>query len=119
MWKMSNAVALIHYVARFVHWLLFGDIPIARLLGYILGVLLLRYLYKELTHKALVIYSFAVPKELEEAGLTPVVMANRVRASFAEIVDSTETTLKQENLASLLRDDESGPAVEMPGAKID
>ena len=119
MWKMSNAVALIHYVARFVHWLLYGDIPFARLLGYILGILLLRYLYKELTHKGLVISPFAVPKELEEAGLTPVAMANRVRASFSEIVDSTKTTMKQGNLASLLRDDESAPVVEMPGAKVD
>ena len=75
------------------------------------------YVYREVTHDALIIDPFTVPKRFEEAGLTSEVVANRIGDALREIEITTQTRMKKDNLSSL-RDEGSMPDVEIPGTKV-
>jgi len=75
------------------------------------------YICREVTHDALVIDPFTVPKSFEEAGLTSEVVANRIGNALRQIETTTQTRMKKDNLVSL-RDEGSVPDVPIPGARI-
>src|SRR4029077_8137732 len=65
----------------------------------------------------LVIDPFSVPKRIEESGLTPDVVSNRIGDAFHQMESNAQTQLKKDNL-TLLRDEGSMPDVEIPGTKL-
>src|SRR5713226_5501731 len=75
------------------------------------------YLYREVTHNAVIIEPFSVPKRLEENGLTPDVIAYRIGDALRQIEIVTWTRAKKNNFITL-HDEGSRPDVEIPG-KID
>jgi tetratricopeptide (TPR) repeat protein len=93
-------------------------ISIGRLALAVFVLPLLLYAYREITRDVLIIDPFTVPRHFEEAGLTSVVVANRIGDALRQIEEATQTRMKKDNLTSL-RDEGSTPDVEIPGAKLD
>src|ERR1017187_8874237 len=83
----------------------------------IVVLLLLFYVYREVTRDVLIIDPFTVPKHFQEAGLTSEVMANRIGNTLHQIEIATQTQMKKDNLTSL-REEGSVPDVEIPGTKL-
>ena len=83
----------------------------------VLVVPLLIYVFREVTHDALIVDPFTVPKRFQEAGLTPEVVANRISDAVRQIEITTQTRMKKDNLASF-QDEGHIPGVEIPGTNI-
>jgi tetratricopeptide (TPR) repeat protein len=64
---------------------------------------------------ALILEPFSVPKQLEENGITPEVVAKRVGVAMSKIEIDAQTRMKKDNLTSL---HDEGPDVEMPGTRL-
>jgi len=94
------------------------QISVGRLALAVFVLQLLLYAYREITRDVLIIDPFTVPRHFEEAGLTSVVVANRIGDTLRQIEEATQTRMKKDNLTSL-RDEGSTPEVEIPGAKLD
>jgi tetratricopeptide (TPR) repeat protein len=92
-------------------------ISLKRLVIFALTAPFLVYMYREVTRDVLVIEPFSVPKELEEAGLTPEVVAHRIGAGIRQIELEARTTMKRDNLVSM-RDENPLVDVEIPGIKL-
>jgi tetratricopeptide (TPR) repeat protein len=78
---------------------------------------LLLYVYREVTRDVLIIDPFTVPKQFEEAGLAPEVMANRIGDALRQMETATDSQMKKDILASL-HDEGSPPDVEIPGTSL-
>jgi tetratricopeptide (TPR) repeat protein len=78
---------------------------------------LLVYIFGQVTHDAIVIDPFTVPKNFEEIGLTPEVIANRIGDALRQIETKVKTRNKKDSL-TLLRDYNANPDVEIPGTNI-
>jgi len=106
-------------LSRFARFL--GDVlkrvTLSRMVLAFLVLPVLFYIYGEVTHDALIIDPFTVPKRFEEAGLTSEVVANRIGDALRQIELTTGTRMKKDNLSSL-RDENSMPDVEIPGTKL-
>src|SRR3981081_3284267 len=92
-------------------------VTFGRTLLAVLVLPVLFYIYREVTHDAVMIDPFTVPKQFEETGLTSEVVANRIGDALRQIETTTETRMKKDDLTSL-RDEGSMPDVEIPGTKI-
>lgn len=75
------------------------------------------YVYREVTRDVLIIDPITVPKQFEEAGLTPQVMANRLGDRLQEIERSTQTSMKKDVMGAL-GEETAIPEVEIPGTKL-
>ena len=75
------------------------------------------YIYREVSHDALIIEPFSVPKRFEESGLTPEVVSNRIGEALRQIETDANTRIKKDNLMSL-RDEGAMPDVDIPGTKL-
>jgi tetratricopeptide (TPR) repeat protein len=78
------------------------------------GILLVR---DEVSRDVLIIDSFNVPKQLEEAGFTPDVVANQVFNTMREINDDAHAQIEKNEVTSA-RDVGPIPDVEVPGTKL-
>ena len=106
-------------LSRFASFLtdVLEQVTLSRMVLVVFVLPVLFYIYREVTHDALIIDPFTVPKRFEEAGLTSEVVANRIGDALREIEITTQTRMKKDNLSSL-RDDGSMPDVEIPGTKL-
>jgi Tfp pilus assembly protein PilF len=76
------------------------------------------YVFVEVRRDVLIVDPFGVPKEFAEAGLTPEVMQDRVRARLLEMeAELKDSPLKKDILGSEL-EETSIPEVELPGTKL-
>src|ERR1039457_7385617 len=75
-------------------------ISIGRLALAVFVLPLLLYAYREITRDVLIIDPFTVPRHFEEAGLTSVVVANRIGDALRQIEEATQTRMKKDNLTS-------------------
>lgn len=75
------------------------------------------YIHRELNRDVLIIDPFSVPKQFDEVGLTPDVIANRIRDAMHQIEAGARTSMKKDSLASL-REMGSTPNVEIPGTGL-
>jgi tetratricopeptide (TPR) repeat protein len=89
----------------------------ARVAFIVLGLPLVFYIYREITRDVLIVDPIAVPKQLEEAGLTPQVMANRLGDKLQEIEKSTNTSVKKDVLGAG-EQELAVPEIEIPGTKL-
>jgi hypothetical protein len=80
-------------------------------------VFVLVYSYPKVSRDALIIDSFSVPKQFEEAGLTPDVVANRVGNVMQEINADAHAQIEKNEVTSA-HDEASIPDVEVPGTKL-
>jgi tetratricopeptide (TPR) repeat protein len=83
----------------------------------VIALPLLLYVYREVRREVLIIDPFTVPKDFENAGLTPEVMANRIGDRLRQIETATDSVMEKDTLASL-RDEGSTPDVEIPGTNL-
>jgi tetratricopeptide (TPR) repeat protein len=111
-WQPSKLSRLAEFLRRALHQLTLKRIALS-----IFILPLLFYMYREVTHDALIIDSFSVPKQFEETGFTPEVVANRIGNALRQIEAEAQTQMKKDNLASL-HDEGSTPDVEIPGTKL-
>ncbi len=74
------------------------------------------YVYREAYREALVIEPLAMPKPLEESGLTSEVMANRIGDALYAIESKTKTRMKKDKLDG--DSDTAPPDVEVPGTGL-
>jgi Tfp pilus assembly protein PilF len=111
-WQSGNLSRLVRFLRNVLKQLTFSRTVLA-----VFVLPLLFYIFREVTHDALIIDPFTVPKRFEEAGLTSEVMANRIGDALRHIEITTQTQMKKDNLTSL-RDEGSMPDVEIPGTKI-
>jgi len=111
-WQPSHLSRVIHFLGGF-----FKQLTLKRVALALVVVPLLLYVFREVRRDALVIDPFSVPKQYEEAGLTPEVIANRIGNSLRKIEADAKTVMKKDNLESL-RDEGSTPDVEIPGTKL-
>jgi hypothetical protein len=75
------------------------------------------YFYPKVSRDALIIDSFSVPKQFEEAGFTPDVVANRIGHAMQEISADAHTQIEK-NEVTWARDEALIPDVEVPGTKL-
>jgi hypothetical protein len=84
--------------------LLIGSVKQITLRRALLAVFILPtlyYLYSEVTRDALIIDPFSVPRQFEEMGLKPDIMADRISDSLREIETETKTSLQKDRLAAI------------------
>src|SRR5690242_14427266 len=84
---------------------------------WIVLLLVLFFIYRETTQDALVIDSFTVPRQFEETGLKPEVVADRIGDALREIEATPQSSVEKDRLVGL-RDDQGAPDVEIPGTKL-
>lgn len=111
-WRPSTLSRLVSYLKDLRKHFTFKRVVFA-----ICVLPLLFYTYREVTHEALIIDPFSVPKRFEETGLTPEVVANRIGDSLRQIEANAQTRMKKDKL-TLLHDEGSTPNVEIPGTKL-
>jgi superkiller protein 3 len=105
------------------HWLiaaaqrLLRGVTLARAAIAVFVLPLSFYTYKEVTRDVLVVDPITVPKQLEDAGLTPVVMADRVGDRMARIEIDTRTIMRKDKLTSV-DNQEPTPDFEIPGTNL-
>jgi tetratricopeptide (TPR) repeat protein len=83
----------------------------------LLVFVLVLYFYARVSHDVLIIDSFSVPKQFEEAGFTPDVVANRIGNTMQEINADAHAQIEK-NEVTWARDEGSIPDVEVPGTKL-
>jgi tetratricopeptide (TPR) repeat protein len=111
-WQPSRLSRIAHFLGGLLKQLTFKRVALAL---FVLPLLL--YVYREVTRDSLVIDPFSVPKQYEEAGLTPEVVANRIGNAMRQIEAEARTEMKKDNLESI-HDEGSTPDVEIPGTKL-
>src|SRR5450755_4107416 len=79
----------------------------------VFGFLLL-HVYREVSHDVLIVDSFSVPKQLEEAGFTLDVVANQIFNTMQEINADAHAQIEKDEV-TWARD---VPDVEVPGTKL-
>ena len=80
-------------------------------------VFVLVYSYPKVSRDALIIDSFSVPKQFEEAGFTSDVVANQIFNTMQEINADAHAQIEKDEVISA-RDEGSIPDVEVPGTKL-
>jgi tetratricopeptide (TPR) repeat protein len=114
--RPGAAPRLAAFFGAILTWFLEKITPIQILL-FILAVPFLLYVYQEAHRDVLIIDPISVPKQFQEAGLTPEVMANRIGDELGEIEYATRTRMKKDNLA-LAQAVASTSDIEIPGTKL-
>lgn len=85
---------------------------------FVFGVLFLPvivYILREIKPPTLIIDPFNVPKQFQEAGVTPTVMANRVKDKM-DAIDAVSKAKK--DMVTSLGDQDPTPDVEIPGTRL-
>jgi tetratricopeptide (TPR) repeat protein len=80
-------------------------------------VFVLVYFYPRVSRDVLIIDSFSVPKQFEEAGFTPDVVANQIFNTMQEINADAHAQIEKDEV-TWARDEGSIPDVEVPGTKL-
>jgi tetratricopeptide (TPR) repeat protein len=105
-------VKLVWKITKKFFVLLWKGIP--RLVTLLVFVPPLYYFCREVSHDVVIIDSFSIPKQFEEAGFTPDVVTNRIGNTMQGIAEDAHAQTEK-NEVTLQRDE---PDVEVPGTKL-
>jgi hypothetical protein len=99
-----------------------GNLTLSKVAGFLLVLIVVAYLYRDLTREVLIIEPFSVPKQYADMGLTGEVIANHISDEMSQIEGEALTNekrvgLKSDNVA-LADDVPSVIDVEVPGTKL-